>query len=131
MLISLDEHDPRPLYAQVVSSIKEQIQEGTIHPGDELPSVRELAASLGVNLHTIHQAYRQLRDLGVIHLRLGRRARVAALRATPAARDVIEARIGSRLAELATEAFHLGLDAKDFRRLVNDVARDRLARRQR
>ncbi len=131
MLISLDERDPRPLYAQLVASVKDQVREGALRPGDELPSVRELASSLGINLHTVHQAYRQLRDEQVIHLRLGRRARVAALRAKPAAPDVVEQRIVPRLAELATEAFHLGLGPKEFRRLVDEVIDSRLSRRQR
>ncbi len=130
MLIALDERDPRPLYGQLVAAVKDQIREGALRPGDELPSVRELATSLGINLHTVHQAYRRLAGEGVIHLRLGRRARVAELRAKPANRQLIEQRILPRLAELATEAFHLGLDPRDFRRLVDEVIEPRPARRR-
>jgi len=121
VLIAVDERDPRPLYAQIVAGIKEEIRRGRLLPGEGLPSVRELAEALGLNLHTVHHAYRLLRDEGVIHLRLGRRARVAPLREKKAGRGEVEARLGSRLRELATEAFHLGLSPEDFRALVDEV----------
>jgi len=121
MLISIDEGDPRPLYAQIAADIKEQIRAGALQPGDELPSVRELADSLAINLHTVHHAYRQLREQGIIRLRLGRRARVAPLRGQPASRDVVEVQLVGRLNEIITEAYHLGLTAEDFRALVDEL----------
>ena len=117
MLIALDEQDSRPIYEQILSQIKEQVRIGDLAPGHELPSVRELARNLGVNLHTVHRAYQMLRDQGVITLRLGRRARVAPLRRRPAGRRAVEARLGRRLRELITEAYHLGLSPADLRRL--------------
>ena len=56
MLIYIDEDDSRPIYLQIMFQIKEQIRDGELKPGDELPSVRELADSLGINLHTVHHA---------------------------------------------------------------------------
>ena len=47
MLLSVNEQDPRPVYVQIINQVKEQIQRGNLKSGDELPSVRELAASLG------------------------------------------------------------------------------------
>ncbi len=58
MLLSINEQDPRPVYVQIVSQIKDQIQRGSLKPGDELPSVRELSASLGINMHTVRRAER-------------------------------------------------------------------------
>ena len=125
MLITISETDPRPIYAQIVAEIKAQIRTGALQPGDELPSVRELAVSLAINLHTVHRAYQQLRDQGIIVLRLGQRARVAALRHVPAAHEVIETRVVNRLHELITEAFHLGLSDEDFRALVEELLQRR------
>ena len=62
MLLSIDEQDPRPVYVQIVSQIKDQIQRGSLKPGDALPSVRELSASLGINMHTVRRAYVVLRE---------------------------------------------------------------------
>ena len=121
MLVSIDEGDKRPIYEQLVSQIKEQIMNGTLCPDDELPSVRELSKSLGVNLHTVHRAYQKLRDERVIQLRLGRRAKVAALRRTPAGSEEIQAHLCARLNELITDAFHLGLSVDDLKQLVDEL----------
>jgi len=120
MLISVKEEDPRPIYAQIVNEIKEQIRAGTIMPGDELPSVRELADVLGINLHTVHKAYQVLREQGIIYLRLGRRAKVAQVRTMPAGREEVDG-LAARLDGLITEAYHLGLSKAQFRKLVDDL----------
>ena len=130
MLVSIDETDSRPIYSQLVAQIKEQIMSGALVPGEELPSVRELSASLGINLHTVHRAYQKLRDEGVIQLRLGRRAKVAALRKTPAGREEVESRLSVRLNELITEAFHLGLSVDDFKHLMDGLLKAREKQRR-
>ena len=123
MLLRVDEKDPRPIYLQLASQVKDQIRRGTLHPGAQLPSVRDLARALGINLHTAHRAYRLLREEGVILLRLGRAPRVAERRRAPAGRAEIESRLAARLDELITEAFHLGLSPRDFRSLVDEALR--------
>ena len=91
-----------------------------VKAGDELPSVRELSASLGINLHTVRRAYGVLRDQKLLVFRLGQQARVAKLRSQPASSEEVTAVIGERLQELITEAFLLGLSPDDFRSLVNE-----------
>ena len=51
---------------------------GNVGPGDKLPSARDLASSLGINMHTVLRAYTTLRDEGAIELRRGRGAVVTA-----------------------------------------------------
>ncbi len=119
MLLSINEQDPRPVYVQIVNQIKEQIQRGSLKSGDELPSVRELAASLGINMHTVRRAYGVLRDQRLLVFRLGQQARVAKLRSQPASNEEVTAALGERLQELITEAFLLGLSPEDFHNLVN------------
>jgi GntR family transcriptional regulator len=121
MFIAIDNNDTRPVYLQIALSIKEQIQKGMLKPGDELPSVRDLARDLAINLHTARHAYQLLREQGVVLLRLGSRARIAPLRAAPADRAEIEKRVAPRLRELVTDAFHLGVTPRQFRQLVNEV----------
>ncbi len=108
------------MYLQIMIQVKEQIQNGDLRPGDELPSVRELAESLGINLHTVHRAYQKLRDQGIISLRLGQRAKVAKLRRMPARREEVQSVLIGRLRELITEAYYLGLSPEDFRKLVDE-----------
>jgi GntR family transcriptional regulator len=119
MLLSIDEHDPRPVYVQIVSQIKEQIQRGSLKAGDELPSVRELAASLKINMHTVRRAYVVLRDQNLLVFRLGQQAKVAKLRSRPASSDEVMAALGENLRGIITEAFLLGLSPDDFRKLVD------------
>jgi GntR family transcriptional regulator len=125
MLITLHDHDPRPLYQQVAAGVKEEVQAGRLKPGDPLPSVRELADALGINLHTVHKAYQVLRDQGVITLRLGRAARIAPLRTTPVDREEIERRLGRQVRDLVGDAFHLGLTPEALRKLLDDEIQSR------
>ena len=65
-MIHLDYRDVRPIYAQIISNIKEQITAGILHTGDRLPSVRELASQLTIHPNTIQRAYRALEAEGWI-----------------------------------------------------------------
>ena len=65
-MIHLDYRDARPIYAQIIDGFKEQIATGILQPGDKLPSVRELAASLAINPNTIQRSYRRLEAEGWI-----------------------------------------------------------------
>ena len=119
MLIAIDEKDSRPIYLQIVSQVKEQVQRGELKAGDELPPVRELAESLGINLHTVRGAYLRLRDQGVIDLRLGRRARIARPRTAQASVGDIDNVLGGQVRDLLSDAFLLGLAADDIHALVD------------
>jgi GntR family transcriptional regulator len=123
VLLHINDRDPRPIYLQLVAQAKELIHKGALRPGEELPSVRDVASALGINLHTAHRAYQVLRDEGVIVLRLGRRPRVAALREEAADRQEVQRRLAGKLNELITEAFHLGLSERDFKSLVDERLR--------
>ena len=83
MFFYLDENDNRPIYQQLAAQVKMMIMRGELKPGDELPSVRDVSENLAINLHTVHSAYRKLREEGIINLRLGRRATVARRRSAP------------------------------------------------
>ena len=119
MLLSISDQDPRPVYVQIVNQIKEQIHRGELKSGDELPSIRELASSLGINMHTVRHAYNILRDQKLVVFRLGQQAKVARLRSQPASSEEIASIIEKRLQELLTEAFFLGLSPDDFKSLVD------------
>jgi len=91
---------------------------GNLQSGDELPSVREVADSLGINMHTVRNAYLKLRDQGIVNLRLGRRARIALRQ--PQMRTVnLEGELKERLNELITDALLSGYSLDDFSNLVN------------
>jgi len=118
MLLSINEKDSRPIYLQIIGQVKEQVSSGALKPGDELPSVRELAESLGINMHTVRSAYLRLRDQGIINLRLGRKARIAHRQKT-ANITIIRDSISERLKELIIDALLSGMSPDNFRELVN------------
>ena len=61
-----------PLYEQIAHQVLELIDNGTLQPGDQLPTTRELAVKLGVNFNTVARAYRMLDQGEVISTQHGR-----------------------------------------------------------
>ena len=61
-----------PIYVQLIDQIKNKIASGELTPGDQLPTVRQLAADLRVNFNTIARAYRMLDEEGIISTQHGR-----------------------------------------------------------
>ncbi|MFK0240878.1 MULTISPECIES: GntR family transcriptional regulator [unclassified Microbacterium] len=78
MLIRVDPDSPRALYDQVAASIRSDILAGVLAPGDRLPAARDVAEALDINQHTVLHAYQRLRDEGLVDLRRGRGAVIAA-----------------------------------------------------
>lgn len=74
--IEVDFGSDRPVYRQIAEQLRGLVARGEVAEGAELPSVRQLAASVGVNLNTVAKAYRILADEGLVDLRHGSRARV-------------------------------------------------------
>ena len=56
-----------PVYLQVVRHFKEQIAVGSLEAGQEIPSRRELAATLNINPNTAQKAYKEMEEQGLIH----------------------------------------------------------------
>jgi GntR family transcriptional regulator len=63
--------DPRPLYLQIKEQIRHRIAVGELKPGDEIPSIRAMAADTRVSVITIKRAYLELELEGVIQTRQG------------------------------------------------------------
>ena len=69
--------DPRPMYLQIMEQIRHRIAVGDWPAGQELPSIRALAADLQVSVITIKRAYLELERDGVIVTRQGKGSFVA------------------------------------------------------
>ncbi|HWD04258.1 MAG TPA: GntR family transcriptional regulator [Amycolatopsis sp.] len=69
MTVSYDSTSPVPPYEQVRSAIAKQINNGTLAVGAKLPTVRALAADLGVAPNTVARAYRELEEAGLLETR--------------------------------------------------------------
>ena len=74
MLIRIDPTRDEPVFAQIAGSIRGDIAAGRVVAGERLPAAKQIAASLGVNHHTVLHAYQELRDEGLVDMRPGRGA---------------------------------------------------------
>lgn len=68
MMIEIDFNSDEALYVQLRNQIIYGIATSRIQEGDSLPSVRQLAEEIGINMHTVNKAYAVLREEGIIHL---------------------------------------------------------------
>lgn len=66
MLIEIDFNSDEAIYIQLRNQIIMGIATSTIHEGDTLPSVRQLADNIGINMHTVNKAYSLLRQEGFV-----------------------------------------------------------------
>src|SRR5699024_8325372 len=58
----------QPIYLQLVEQIISGIAKEQLVPGERLPSVRSLAADIGINMHTVNKAYQELRQREFIQI---------------------------------------------------------------
>jgi GntR family transcriptional regulator len=70
-VVSVDPRDPTPIYAQLERGLRAAIATSRLRPGDQLPTVRELAVDLRVNANTVARVYAELERAGVIQTKRG------------------------------------------------------------
>ena len=67
-----------PLYLQLIEQVRHAIELGALTAGDQLPGIRKLARELVMNPNTVAKAYREMEHEGLIELRHGAGAFIAA-----------------------------------------------------
>ena len=100
MFLTVDTNDKRPLYQQIVDGVKALIARGELREGATLPSVRQVAGDLGVNLNTIAFAYRQLQEEGLLSVRHGAGAVVSSRRSRDVEEDELRKPLRTALTQL-------------------------------
>ncbi|MFJ8752391.1 GntR family transcriptional regulator [Streptomyces sp. NPDC102441] len=114
MLFRVLPGSPVPLGEQIAACVRGAIANGTAAPGERLPPAREVAESLGVNVHTVLRGYQRLRDESLIELRRGRGAVITA---APGAAS--QARLTEAVHGLIGQARELGVTDEEFLTLVH------------
>ncbi len=117
-MLSINYKDPRPIYEQIRDALRQLILSGAIGPGEKLPSVRELAASLAINPNTIQRAYRELEHLGLIYTQPGKGAFAARDKAAVQRRkeELLE-----QLERIARELKTLSAEAGEIQKMIERV----------
>ncbi len=77
MILKINFDSEEALYMQLCNQIIVGIATDMLHEGDNLPSVRQLAEDIGINMHTVNKAYSVLRQEGFLRLDRRRGAVVA------------------------------------------------------
>ena len=98
MDFSIDPQSGVPFYRQIIERVKYGIVRGLLSPGDQLPTVRQLAADLSVNLNTVVRAYRAMEIQGVRDTQQGSGTFVANHRP-----DIGELEMAQKLDQVITE----------------------------
>ena len=112
MFLEIDFKSELPIYEQIRRGIIIGLSKGQIKPGDKLPSVREMAENIGINLHTVNKAYKLLETDGV--LIMDRRFGSLISEEKNSMRDFDTEKINSELEYLLAIAKLKGLSREDF-----------------
>ena len=117
----LDSKSGVPTYLQLVQQVKHALQLGILHPGDQLPTVKEVVGSLTINPNTVLKAYRELDHEGIAEGRRGQGTFVSSDLA-PMPPDDLKA-LRSSLQRWIERARAAGLDDENMIALFADTVR--------
>lgn len=112
MILNLDFNSDVPIYTQIKEQIIKSIANGDLKINESLPSVRNMAEEIGVNLHTVNKSYNLLKDEGYINIDRRKGAVVNTL-PLPKKTDNID-KIKSMLDLLVAESYLLGMSKEEF-----------------
>jgi GntR family transcriptional regulator len=70
-VVTIDPRDKTPIYAQLERGLRAAMATGRLTPGDQLPTVRQLAVELRINANTVARVYADLERSGAIETRRG------------------------------------------------------------
>jgi GntR family transcriptional regulator len=109
---ALDPDTRGALHERIAATVRRAVAEGALRAGARLPTARELAEHLGVNVNTVLRAYRQLSEEHLVELRRGRGVTVIGLADRAALVRMAD--------ELLAEAARLGISRGELLALLAD-----------
>ncbi|HEX4705920.1 MAG TPA: GntR family transcriptional regulator [Pseudonocardiaceae bacterium] len=118
----IDRASGLPAYLQVVRHVREALRLGWLRPGDQLPTVREVVTSNGVNPNTVLKAYRELELAGLVEARQGAGTFIVATLGSAPPESM--ARLHDQLSGWVREAHAAGLENEDIEALLRAVLTD-------
>jgi len=115
-LVVVDPKDPTPLHAQLEREIRVAIATRQLKPGDQLPTVRQLAVDLRINANTVARVYLALEREGVVATKRGVGTFIADQIPQSAHQGHRERRLKALLDQLLTDAAALGYSPDEVMR---------------
>jgi GntR family transcriptional regulator len=120
--IRVDFESGVPIYMQLVDRIKQMVASGQLQPGQQLPTMRQLAADLRINFNTVGRAYTLLDQEGVISTQQGRGTFIASRLNEEQIQRMRLAKLRSMIGQIVQEALVLGYSPQE----INDVVEEQL-----
>lgn len=117
MLIRVDFNSDEAIYMQLCRQIIIGIANAQIKEGDNLPSVRELAEDVGINMHTVNKAYSILRQEG--YLKVDRRH--GAIIAVEADRYKAQIELAEEMKLSLAKAISRGITREEAKEMVDEI----------
>lgn len=117
MKINLDLRSGKAIYQQIADEIARLALQGELNEAEPLPSVRQLAAELGINPNTVQKAYRHLEQAGLL---LSLPARGSFIRSTELWQAEAKKALAADLGELCRRAQALKLSKADLLELLSE-----------
>lgn len=119
-MVTINKTSSKPYYEQLMLSIKEDILQGILEPGDKLPSVRELAQQLMMNPNTVSKAYKLLETEQVLVSIKGKGTFVKQFADTPRDQFRIN-QLKKRMKDLVIEAGHLKVSKAELLEWIEEA----------
>lgn len=119
MIMRIDFNSEEALYMQLYNQIIIAIANSEIQEGDNLPSVRELAEDIGINMHTVNKAYSILRQEG--YLKLDRRKGAVIAVDVDKYKATVELMDGMKV--LLAKGICRGIEREEVHQLVDEIYR--------
>ncbi len=124
LMIAINLESSVPLEEQLTRELRRALARDEIHPGDALPSVRQLANDLGIHWNTVARAYRRLRDEGLLVVGRGRGVYVKQQGTDPAQPSPeTKEKVQRIVRDAVTEAKLAGFDLDTFKDMVSTELR--------
>ncbi len=127
MYIILKESSNLPIYEQIVKAIKDGLANGSIPPGEMLPSIRSLARDLQISVITTKRAYEELEKEGLIYSAPGKGFYVKETNPEFLREQQIK-QLEQRLDGWMEEAENLGVSLEEMHEMLNVLQEGRSAK---
>lgn len=111
MIIAINDSSDIPIFLQIRNQIVQGISDGRLLPGEQLPTVRALAAEIGINSMTVSKAYQTLKQEGYIY---ADRRNGARIRESFSRTDSLSEHDRERLKQLISECKINGISEETF-----------------
>ncbi len=113
-IVSVDPTDRTPIYAQLERGLRAAMATGRLRPGDQLPTVRQLAVELKINANTVARVYSDLERAGAIETRRGVGSFVTATAEKARPPKEYEKRLRAFVTRVLSEAGANGFSVKEI-----------------